>query len=223
MTDVFNYSRYQHHIKSAYYEEIVRTSVPPEHLLNKLHTASFILSDTYPVILNPTKTSIHYNDYKKSKSEGILKEKFIRGYDKEIRNAFDNGFEYLVFIDNELVANSQYIYSESWCSQPISMYAKASQYLFVTLFFPFKDGAVFYLYHLRNSLGAKFLELYHGGYFSSEGGFTALGLSIISNMIRLTYNSDIVGLKGLQECFNIVPVTDMTAYNILKFRKREAK
>ena len=221
MIDVFNYRHYTHHLGSDYYGEIIRREVPPEHLVGKLYTASFKLSDYYPVVVRPNKASVHYNTYSSSRKDGTLREKFFIGYDREIRNAFDVGLEYLVFIDDELVATDRYLYMEQWCAQPISMYAKPSQFKYLTISFPHKKGVVFYFYPLRTELGARFLELYHGRYFSNEGCFSELGINIISNILRLTYASGCIGVKGLKECFVGIPPEDMGLYQIAKFMKRE--
>lgn len=210
----FLYKNYSHHIGMSFYEEVIKIDVPAENLKDKLDSASFLLSEYYPIVINPSKMAVYYNTFNTSKSGHTLKESFFTEHDKEIRNAFDIGCEYMIYVDEELVGNDKYIYSSPWCSQPISMDRSANNYLYVLAAFQFKGRVVYYIFPLRTKAGADFLEVYHGSYLSKTAKFAEFGLGIYTNLVKLTYASPYVRTSTMREHFTTSLPEEMRSYRI---------
>ena len=220
MINQFSYKHYSHHIGSGFYDEFVRKDVPPTDLMDKIDSASFLLSDYYPVLLDLKKENVHYNTYNSCTKDGTLKEDFFRRYDKEIRNSFHNGFDFLVFVDEELVGNNVFTYHEYWCEQPISMVTRASSYMYITLSFAFHQGVIYYTYPIRTVIGSTFLEAYHGRYLSENGSFSELGLQVLANIVKLNYASPYMGVHGLKQHLAKDMPEDMKSYKIKTFMEK---
>jgi len=223
MIDVFNFKGYSHHMGGGYYEEMIKKDVPAEHIVRSLDSASFLLSDYYPLLIRPSKTSVHYNTYNSCRAEGTIKEEFFKSWEQEIRSAFNNGFEFLMFVDEDLVANDRFIYGSKWDSQPISMIGKMSSFLYITVAFPHKTGMVYFVYPIRTEEGGKLLEIYHGRYFSQKGTFNVFGENILTNLIRLSYGAQHFSQGGFKRSYATEMPEDLKSYQIVKFMQTVKK
>ena len=213
MTEISNFRYYAHCIGSQFYKDSLKKDVPLEHLVDKFHEAKFMLTDCYPILVEPSKTNVHYSTYNK----GPVKDSFWKKNRDEILNGFQSGFKFLMFIKDTLVGNSQTIYSEYWCSQPMSMYGKMSSFLYVIMAIPHKNEMRYFIYPLRTKSGGKFLELYHGRYYSKKGTFDTFGLNLLTNLIRLSYSANEFEISGFKECFAKDMPNDIKKYRIKRF------
>jgi len=221
MIDISNSKNYSHHTNSGFYKEKIKMDVPAEHLVGDFHNASFLLSDYYPMLIEPAKTSVHYNTYLTSSDDGIIKEAFFKENEKEIRNCFNNGYEFLMYVDGLLVANSNFVYMANWCSQPISMVGRLSSFKYLTVALPHKSGMVYFLYPLRTEAGGRFLELYHGRYWSERGTFHKFGVGIVSNLIRLSYAAQHFTKGGFERAYAKEMPEELKSYQIVKIMEKE--
>jgi len=220
MTDIFNFKGYSHHMESNFYLEKIKKDVPAEHLVGDFQNALFLLSSYYPILIEPSKTAVHYNNYRNSNSGSILKESDLKEKSEEIRNCFNNGYEFLMYVDGLLVANDKFTYMENWCSQPISMISRLSSYLYVTVALPHKGGMVYFIYPLKTEAGGRFLELYHGRYWSKKGTFHKFGVGIISNLIRLSYAAQHFTTDGFERAYAEEIPEDLKSYKIIKIIRK---
>ena len=129
----------------------------------------------------------------------------------------------MMFVDETLVGNDKFIYADQWCSQPIAMNGRYSSFLYITLAFHHKEGMNYFIYPLRTEIGGKLLEVYHGRYLSKKGLFTDVGINILLNITRMTYEAPYFTLSGFKSCFSTLPPEEMITYKIQKFMKREGK
>jgi len=223
MTDIFNFKGYSHRLNSGFYAEKIKKDVPADHLVGDFHKASFLLSDFYPILVEPAQTAVHYHTYNTSSSDGMVKEAFFKENTEEIRSCFNNGYEFLMYVDGLLVANNKFTYMTSWCSQPISMIGRMSSYAYITLALPHKDGMVYFIYPLRTEAGGRFLELYHGKYWSDRGIFHKFGVEIVSNLIRLSYDAQYFTKGGFEKSYAKEMPEDLKTYQITKFMDKRKR
>ena len=208
-----NFRHFAHIIGGQYYDDFIKKDIPAEHLVGKFDMASFLLCDDYPVLVEPSRENVHYHNF----NQGHVDDDFYKKWGEEITAGFNNGFDFLMFADGQLVATDRMIYAEHWCSQPMSMYGKMASFLYLIVALPFKGGMAYFMYPLRTKAGGKFLELYHGRFWSEKGTFNDFGLGVLANLIRLAYGANEFGMSGLRKCFAQTMPEDLKSYQIRQF------
>ena len=221
MKDIFDFQNYSHILGSDFYKEKIKKDVSVKDIKSKLFFAKYLLSDYYPILVRPSHTTVYYNIYNSTGTSSTIGEDFLSTWGKEIRNCFNSGYDYLVFIDKQLVATDGVVYLEHWYNQPISLERKISSYSYITIALPHKGGMTYFIYPLKSLSGGSFLEAYHGRYLSKKGIFTDFGLDILSDMISLTYDGRNFTSSGFKESFVKDLPEELRTYNILRFIKKE--